>query len=59
MGAPLPPPGPGAMDFPDFLLEHRAVLTLPDGTPFSALVESYTRQVLAFPPPVGPLGAAE
>lgn len=49
-GAPLPPEGPGALELPDFLLEHRAVLTLPDGTPFSALVESYTRQVLAFPP---------
>nr|WP_245516072.1 hypothetical protein [Ancylobacter aquaticus] len=51
MGTPLPPAGPGALEFPAFLLEHRAVLTLPDGTPFSALVESYTRQVLAFPPP--------
>lgn len=59
MGTPLPPPGPGPLAMPDFLLEHRAVLTLPDGTPFSALVESYTRQVLAFPPPVGPPGAAE
>lgn len=49
MGTPLPPPGPGPLAMPDFLLEHRAVLTLPDGTPFSALVESYTRQVLAFP----------
>ncbi|WP_018389359.1 hypothetical protein [Ancylobacter sp. FA202] len=59
MGAKLPPPGPGALAMPAFLLEHRAVLTLPDGTPFSALVESYTRQVLAFPPPVGPPGVAE
>lgn len=50
-GAALPAAGPGALDLPPFLLEHRAVLTLPDGTPFSALVESYTRQVLAFAPP--------
>lgn len=50
-GAPLPPATGGALDLPPFLLEHRAVLTLPDGTPFSALVESYTREVLAFPPP--------
>lgn len=51
MGAALPPAGNGALAIPDFVLEHRAVLTLPDGTPFSALVESYTRAVLAFPPP--------
>ncbi|MBY5406667.1 hypothetical protein [Rhizobium leguminosarum] len=36
---------------PAFLLEHRAVLKLPDGTPFSALVESYTEKVLDFPVP--------
>jgi len=47
-GAPLPPEG-GTLEVPRFVLEHRAVLTLPDGTPFSALVESYTSTVLAFP----------
>jgi chorismate-pyruvate lyase len=36
---------------PATLLEHRAVLTLPDGTPFSEVVESYTADVLAFPVP--------
>jgi hypothetical protein len=36
---------------PDNLLEHRAVLTLPDGTPFSEVVESYTANVLGFPVP--------
>ena len=36
---------------PAFLLEHRAVLTLPDGTPFSEVVESYTSKVLGFPVP--------
>jgi len=36
---------------PSTLLEHRAVLTLPDGTPFSEVVESYTNNVLAFPVP--------
>jgi hypothetical protein len=35
---------------PQRLLEHRAVLTLPDGTPFSEVVETYTRNVLAFAP---------
>jgi hypothetical protein len=36
---------------PTTLLEHRAVLTLPDGTPFSEVVESYTANVLDFPIP--------
>jgi chorismate-pyruvate lyase len=36
---------------PANLLEHRAILTLPDGTPFSEVVESYTANVLAFPVP--------
>lgn len=54
MGAALPPASDGALALPDFVLEHRAVLTLPNGTPFSALVESYTRAVLAFPPPTLP-----
>lgn len=36
---------------PATLLEHRAVLTLPDGTPFSEVVESYTANVLSFPVP--------
>jgi hypothetical protein len=36
---------------PAYLLEHRAVLTLPDGTPFSEVVESYTANVLGFPVP--------
>jgi hypothetical protein len=32
---------------PAHVLEHRAVLTLPDGTPFSEVVETYTANVLA------------
>jgi hypothetical protein len=36
---------------PSQLLEHRAVLTLPEGTPFSEVVETYTDKVLAFPIP--------
>jgi hypothetical protein len=35
---------------PSQLLEHRALLTLPDGTPFSEVIETYTDQVLAFAP---------
>jgi hypothetical protein len=34
---------------PDRLLEHRALLTLPDGTPFSEVVETYTGSVLSMP----------
>ncbi len=41
----------GAEPMPATLLEHRAVLTLPDGTPISEVVESYTSNVLAFPVP--------
>ena len=32
---------------PAEVLRHRALLTLPDGTPFSEVVETYTREVLA------------
>jgi hypothetical protein len=36
---------------PEQLLQHRAVLVLPDGTPFSEVVETYTGNVLDFPMP--------
>lgn len=49
MGAATPPAGDAPLAVPPFVLEHRAVLSLPDGRPFSALVESYTAEVLAFP----------
>lgn len=39
------------LDLPPTLLEHRAVLYLPDGTPLSDLIETYTSNVLAFAPP--------
>ena len=41
----------GALAIPDHVLEHRAVLSTPDGEPFSEVVETYTSDVLAFPPP--------
>ncbi|MDF2617759.1 MAG: hypothetical protein K0S00_418 [Xanthobacteraceae bacterium] len=53
MGAAAPPAGDAPLAVPPFVLEHRAVLSLPDGRPFSALVESYTGGVLAFPWAVG------
>ncbi|MGC1304754.1 MAG: hypothetical protein WA840_20480 [Caulobacteraceae bacterium] len=52
MGAPAPPAG-SRLAIPEHVLQHRAVLTLPDGTPFSEVVETYTSEVLAFPQPAG------
>jgi chorismate-pyruvate lyase len=40
-----------AMQIPHEVLQHRAILTLPDGTPFSLVVETYTAEVLGFPEP--------
>ena len=54
MGAALPDLGAGSLALPAELLQHRAVLTLPDGTPFSEVVETYTSEVLAFPEPARP-----
>ncbi|MBS0387049.1 MAG: hypothetical protein JSR15_01110 [Proteobacteria bacterium] len=41
---------------PDHVLEHRAVLSLPDGTPISEVIETYTGNVLAFTPPPSTAG---
>jgi chorismate-pyruvate lyase len=49
---PLPVGGGKPLAIPARLIEHRAVLSLPDGTPFSTVVETYTGDVLAFPPPI-------
>src|SRR5678816_3526260 len=51
---PLPDSGSKALKVPHEVLEHRAVLTLPDGTAISQVVETYTEQVLAFPQPRPP-----
>src|SRR3984885_9765933 len=37
------------LHIPHFVLQHTAVLSLPDGTPISTLTETYTSEVLAFP----------
>ena len=39
------------LEIPPFVLQHTALLSLPDGTPISALTETYTADVLAFPEP--------
>jgi hypothetical protein len=51
MDAPPAPREAGALTIPNHVLEHRAVLSTPDGEPFSEVVETYTGEVLAFPPP--------
>lgn len=45
----LPQPRPGPLAIPAEILRHRALLVLPDGRPFSALVETYGGGILAFP----------
>ena len=49
MGIPAPEISPGKLAIPDQVIEHRAVLSLPNGTPFSVVVETYTGQVLVPP----------
>jgi hypothetical protein len=44
----LPGASAGGLTIPAQVIEHRAVLSLPDGTPFSVVVETYTGEVLAF-----------
>jgi hypothetical protein len=41
----------GTLAIPSYVLQHTAVLSLPDGTPLSALTETYTAEVLAFAQP--------
>lgn len=45
------PAGSGSLQIPHQLLQHQAFLALPDGTPFSEVVETYTSEILAFPAP--------
>jgi hypothetical protein len=47
----LPDPTAPALRVPHEVLQHRATLSLPDGTPFSLVVETYTEEVLGFPQP--------
>lgn len=47
---PRPADIPGAvLTIPHELLRHRAVLSTPDGTPFSLVAETYTREILVRP----------
>ncbi|HEY0990268.1 MAG TPA: hypothetical protein VGD80_24620 [Kofleriaceae bacterium] len=52
--AALPDAGSKWLAVPHAVLEHRALLVLPDGSAISQVVETYTEQVLAFPQPRPP-----
>jgi chorismate-pyruvate lyase len=52
MGVALPRTSTRELAIPSHVIEHRAILALPDGTPFSVVVESYTGEVLALPKPL-------
>ena len=54
MSGALPPRGKGPLEVPKQTIQHRAVLSLPDGTPFSMVVETYTGEVLDFRRPPRP-----
>ncbi len=54
MGAAIPKPASGPLQIPPQTIQHRAVLAVPDGTPFSVVVETYTNEVLNFPKPPRP-----
>jgi chorismate-pyruvate lyase len=54
MARALPTAGRGPLQVPPQTIQHRAVLSLPDGTPFSLVVETYTNEVLSFPKPPRP-----
>ena len=56
--APVAPRG-AKLVVPGAVLEHRALLTLADGTPFSEVVETYSGNVLAFAAPPAPGPAAD
>lgn len=49
--AALPDAGAKTLQIPHAVLQHQAVLVLPDGTAISQVIETYTEQVLAFPQP--------
>lgn len=54
MASRLPSAGKGPLQIPAETIQHRAVLSLPDGTPISLVVETYTNEVLSFPKPPRP-----
>jgi hypothetical protein len=55
---PAPGQGTKALAIPHAVLEHQAVLVLPDGSAISEVIETYTDEVLGFPQPRAPGTAA-
>ena len=51
MGETAAPSEASALAIPGHVLEHRAILSTPEGEPISEVVETYTGDVLVFPPP--------
>jgi chorismate-pyruvate lyase len=51
MGEPVRIESSPTLHVPAEVLQHRAVLTLPDGAPISHVIETYKSEVLAFPEP--------
>lgn len=43
----------GTLAVPHHVLQHTAVLSLPDGKPISQVIETYTEEVVSFPQPTG------
>ena len=54
MSGKLPKVAREPLPVPAQTIQHRAVLSLPDGTPISLVVENYTGEVLSFPQPPKP-----
>ena len=51
MAAPVKIERSESLHVPRHVIQHKAVLTTPDGRPFSQVVETYTSEVLHFPEP--------
>lgn len=51
MGQAIPAGHSTALEIPQTLITNEAVLTKPDGTPISFVIENYKAALLSFPPP--------
>ncbi|MUZ72003.1 hypothetical protein GOZ90_04830 [Agrobacterium vitis] len=51
MGSSVPPASGNPLSVPEYVLQHKALLSVPDGTPISMVVETYRRDLLDFTPP--------
>ncbi|MUO77406.1 hypothetical protein GOZ78_00645 [Agrobacterium vitis] len=51
MGSAVPPASGNPLSVPEYVLQHKALLSVPDGTPISMVVETYRRDLLDFTPP--------